>query len=78
MSLATPNYVTCEDIMFMVGPTDVKTLPAGTFVRPVHPTYVPEHVKKDFRCLHFSEETHEYYYTPMGFLVLRKDKVRKV
>lgn len=78
MSLPTPNYVTTVDITCVHGVTGSKILPAGTFVRPVHIYYIPKHVKDDERWDYYVDGQFEFYYTPLGFMLIDIEKIRKI
>lgn len=63
--------------MFNHGAYDVKTIPAGTFVRPIEYQYVPKHVKEDDRWTrNFNPETEIYCHTSYGMVPVPRKSIR--
>lgn len=73
--IRTPNYVLSEAHYHHVGPMDARTLPAGTFVRPIELCYVPKHVTEANR--EFDKEKEVYCYCRYGILPIPKSIIRE-
>jgi hypothetical protein len=72
------NYRLKEDFYF--GSTygsyqDGKKLPAGTYIRPIDLSYVPNHVINDQRWRHFNSELEVFCYTRFGIIPIPKTYV---
>lgn len=74
--MKTPNYVLDSDFNIPYGHHDVKTLPAGSFVRPLEFIYVPQHIKDENKW--FNEHNDVYCYTKIGIIAIPKHQVREV
>jgi hypothetical protein len=75
--MPTPNYVLTEEHAVSSGPYDTKTLPAGSFVRPIDPVYLPRHITESDEYKYFSPERQIYCYTRIGIVAIPKYKVRR-
>lgn len=73
----TPNYVLSEAHVYSTGPMDTRTLPAGTFVRPIELTYVPKHVTEDPQNRWFDKEKDVYCYCHYGILAIPRKIIRE-
>lgn len=79
MSIRTPNYVLTEAIN--VSSSDgrqAKELPAGSFVRPIQPCYVPKHITEGAVGRYFNEKNEVYVYTRYGIVTIPKSYLRQV
>lgn len=76
MSVRTPNYRLIQDHTVSSGSglmgADYKTLPAGSYVRPIELSYVPPHVKEDSRWKYFNKELEVFAYTKFGIIPIPK------
>lgn len=72
--IKTPNYVLQEDHSFNQGTQDVRTLPAGTFVRPIEFRYLPRHITDKNQ----EYERSVYCYTRYGIISIPRHKIREV
>ncbi len=69
----TPDYKLNEDFSF--GPmNDQRTLPAGSFVRPVEDRYVPKHLLDDKTQAH-NPKLDWWCYSRYGFLSIPRNKI---
>lgn len=78
----TPNYRLMEDFVvaasggsYMMG-GDYKTLPEGSYVRPIELAYVPKHVLEDKRWQHFNKDKEIFVYTKIGIVPVPKRILR--
>ncbi len=72
----TPNYILSEPVSFAHGAYDVKTMAAGTFVRPIEYHYVPKHVKEDERWKHFDKLTEVFCHCSYGTVPVPRKSIR--
>lgn len=63
----TPNYRLNRALAVKTDSRDSQYLPPGTYVRPIEPCYVPEHVKD--ANPNFSPSSEVYIYTKYGIVV---------
>jgi hypothetical protein len=71
------EYVLKEE--FIIGRSlDSKTLPAGSFVKPMNISYLPKHCLQASSHLYFDAYTHVYCYTHYGFLPIPKNIIVEV
>lgn len=73
----TPNFCLSADFMFSYDRHDTKTLPAGTFVRPLELQYVPQHVLDNPLWRGFNKDKEVFVYTKFGILAVPKHIVRE-
>ena len=65
----TPSFCTIQQ---------VKELPAGSFVKPVHFDYVPKETKEKLGIdRYFDPSSQTVCYTALGFMVISKDNLRE-
>lgn len=76
--LPTPNYVVMEQVRISKNGFDEKILEPGSFVRPIHDTYLPSHIKESVSYKWHSPETECFCYTGFGIVLIEKSKLRKV
>lgn len=77
MSERTPNYVTNEEIYIRNGNSDAKTIPVGSFVRPIEWQYIPVHIKEDKRWASFNKETDIFVFTRYGIVPVARKSIRE-
>ena len=58
------NWRLNETVTMYISATDTKIIEQGTWVKPIHDVYVPEHVKKKHRRI----STETYCYGSFGIL----------
>lgn len=74
----TPNHVLTVDFSYGEGGMyDRKTIPAGTFARPIELAYIPQHVLDDPRWQYFSKETEVFVYTRYGIIPVPRRILRE-
>lgn len=79
----TPNYTMTQDFSYNAaggsgsgwGGSDYKIIPAGAFVRPIEPCYVPKHIVERWKS--FDPKTDFYVYCSHGLIVVPKKLVRE-
>ena len=79
--MKTPNYILKEELKYPSergAMHDLKTLPAGSFVRPIQPQYIPKHVLEDERWRWFTPSTDTFAYTSQGIVMIPKNIIREV
>lgn len=76
--MATPDFITTEDVTISKDIWDQKTIPKGTFVRPISFYYVPQHVIDSPDNKFFQPLLEVFAYTPIGIKLLPINKIRKV
>jgi len=75
----TPNFVTSEDFKFLVDNMwNDKTLPAGTFVRPIDSHYLPSHVTDHIANKFHDKDRDEFVYCHYGIISIPKRIIREV
>ena len=73
------EYCLSEEVVVMKPfSTDHLTLPAGTFVKPIHYTYVPQHVLKDEKNRWFNKEIHCFVYCNKGTFMVPQKSIREI
>lgn len=77
MSLPTPNYVTIEEHRLYFGIQSDKTMPAGSFVRPIDDRYLPEHIKQAREYQWYDPEREVFVYSHYGIVCIPKAKIRR-
>lgn len=78
MSIPTPNYVLMEEYNINIDTHDIKTLPQGTFVRPIEYRYVPKHVLDHPLWKWFNAEREVFVYCRLGIIAVPKKLLRQV
>lgn len=78
MSLPTPNYITMREYNVAKNSWDVKTLPVGTFVRPIDPVYLPAHIKETTDYKWLNPKTEVFVYCSHGIVLLPLSLIRRV
>lgn len=71
----TPNWCINTAISISYGTHDFKTLPAGSFVRPIHIDYVPKHVIEKNPL--FNPTTETYCFTRYGIVPIYTSNLRE-
>ena len=77
MAIKTPNYALTEAHYIPMGSLDAKTLPAGSFVRPIETRYVPAHVLESKLGKTFDEKLEIMCYTRFGIVPIPKNIIRE-
>lgn len=72
------EYITTADYKFSKDIFDERTLPQGSFVKPIHPNHLPVHIKDSEMYKWMNIETEIIVYTHFGIMVIAKDIVREV
>ncbi len=78
MSVKTANYVTIAPAQFIQDDWSKKELPAGTFVKPIHPVYLPAHIKSTLVYEWFNPVHEVFVYCSYGIIVIDKKNMREV
>lgn len=73
----TPDYVIDGDVTVRNGIADAKTLPAGSFVRPLQLCYVPKHITENPNHAYFNTEKQVFCYTSIGIIPIDRDCIRE-
>lgn len=73
----TPNYVLDRPHTFYRGGHDSRTLPAGSFVRPIELKYVPAHILDDEQWRWFNKEREVFCFTRYGIIPIPKEYLRE-
>lgn len=68
VSPRTSNFILIQSYTYECGKYDTKTLPAGTFVRPIDLSYIPEHILEDKRWIPHNNLKDVFCYTKYGIL----------
>lgn len=76
MSLPTPNYRLISDYELRIGGRDFTTLPAGAYVRPIEPCYLPAHVIEFYEAHGYTLKEYVYCYTRNGIVPINKTNLR--
>ncbi len=80
MSLPVATYLTEEECVVRVKGTD-QTLPRYSFVRPIHESYIPRHIKdanlEKPLWDRFNPDTQVYCYCHYGIVALPKALLRR-
>lgn len=74
----TPNYTITEEF-HCISPKSQKmvTLEAGSFVRPIHLSYVPEYVLELSQWRDFNSELQTFCHTFYGLIAIPNDIIRE-
>lgn len=75
----SPNYRLKEDYHLSTGKwgSDTKTIPAGSYVRPIDLCYVPNHVLEDTRWQGLDLKNHVFCYVKLlGIVPIDKSVIR--
>ena len=71
--MKTTNYVLMEAYTHLIDRQDSQTLPAGSFVRPMDPRWVPKEVKERHWINHDKEV---FCYTRLGIIPIPRKIIR--
>lgn len=79
MSVRTVNYMLTQEVTVSNdwATKEMKVLPSGSFVSPVHFKYVPKHVLDNPKNKGFNENTEVFCYTKYGFVIVPKKALRE-
>lgn len=75
--MKTPSYMLMKDHHISIGVGETRILPAGSFVCPVEPYYLPRHIKDQPSFQYFNRQTELFCYTRFGITVIPKHLVRE-
>jgi hypothetical protein len=72
----TPNYVLTEEVKCLNG-AEWRSLPAGSFVRPILLRYLPQHILDAPGHTWFDPSVSVYCFTRYGIIPVEKNKIRE-
>lgn len=75
--MKTPDYVLNEEVKIMDSLLNEKVLPAGSFVKPIEPYYLPKHIKDQTSFHWFDPRTEAYCYTFYGIVMIPLRSIRR-
>lgn len=78
MSVRVPNHMLAEAVTINMGPHDVKTLPAGAFVKPIDWRWLPKHLLDSFYFMWSNKDDDIPCYTQIGIVPIPRNKLRVV
>lgn len=70
------EYILSEDMV--VDQSNNKTLPAGSFVKPIDPYWLPQHIKDTSNFKWMNKETQVFCYTALGMVLIPWEKLRAI
>jgi len=75
-----PEYVLTEKVILSLGHAggDPIVLEAGSFVKPIHPTYIPKWIKEDPIRRVINPKEYDYCFTRYGIFPIKRSLLRKV
>lgn len=77
--MKTANYVLSKDVEIAnYDNWDKRILPAGMFVKPIDPRYVPKHILDNALNQFFNPKTEVFVYCRIGIVVVDIDAIREV
>jgi hypothetical protein len=77
--MKTPEYVTKEPWSYKKSfNTEPVNFPAGSFMKPIDPYYLPKHVLDSDEYRWSNKNTETFAYTRIGIIPVPKDLLRKV
>jgi hypothetical protein len=76
--MRVPDFITTEDVKVSPGSADSKTLPSGAFVKPIHPYYLPKHIKESEVYQYCDHSIYAFAYSHFGIIMIEKTKIRQV
>lgn len=76
--MKTPDYVLDSDCEMVDEFWNKKTIPAGTFVKPIDFYYVPKHVREMPLNRYYDKDKETFCYCSYGIVLLPKNKIRRV
>lgn len=79
MGIKVADWITTEELQDRADMHNIKTLPSGSFVKPISESYLPQHIKDsgDFKWW-FNRQYDVYCYTSLGIIRIQKAKLRQV
>lgn len=78
MAIKTANYTIIEEHRILTPDWKEKIIPAGTFVKPIHIYYLPDHIKKTNDYKYFVSATEQFVYCSYGIIVVPKHIIREL
>lgn len=76
--MKTPDYVLMQAYEIQLSGIDTLVLPAGSFVRPIDPYYLPKDIKSKYPCRWYDPKTDFMCYTHYGLLPIAKTAITQV
>jgi hypothetical protein len=78
VTMKVPDYTLTEAYAWDIGPQDKRSLPAGSFVKPVDTRYVPAEVREKWRKsdIHRMYDDLTFAYTHFGFILVPRKLLR--
>lgn len=70
-----PEYTVTIQVQVQRPYGETQYLPAYSFIQPINPKYVPEHVVEFFRMSYLPSK-HIYCYCHYGIVIIEKEDVR--
>lgn len=71
--MKVPDYAIQVDVNFMSADGELKTLKAGSFVKPIEACYLPAHIKNDKKAMYnFDPKTETFVYCRSGIVRVPK------
>lgn len=78
MSIPTQNYLTITELnIFSMDRGIDKTLPVGSFIRPIEVKYLPSHITDRVSHEWFNPEKETYAYCSIGIVVIPLNIIRR-
>jgi hypothetical protein len=75
------NHITTEDYEYSKNPDSTygekKTLPKGSFIKPIWHRYVPKDIREQERWKGMSMDTHTFAFTSFGIILILKNIIRE-
>lgn len=76
MPVKTENYMLPDAVSVINHRGEKITLPAGSYVKPVSPQYVPKHITENSQWAFFNSTLETFVYCRFGFVVIYKSQLR--
>jgi len=76
MSIKTPEYTLIEAHDHFTSGYDKRTLEAGSFINPIEPQYLPQHIKNTDEFKKMDHDLFVYCYTAYGILPIPRRIIR--
>ncbi len=72
------DHITKEEYKISDGMYSSKTLPVGSFVKPIHEYYLPRHIKDSNEFKYWNRETHVFAYCHYGIVLIERRIIREI
>jgi len=76
--MRTPEYVIDKEYTIYSGIARDKVLPAGAFVKPIDPYWLPKHIKDSNEFKWANPKTEQFCYTHFGIVLIPLNLIRRV